>query len=379
MERKTKARIACIQVGTPSESRQDNLNLWTPLIETAAKNGTDLCLLPEFGSIKYEWHSNIWNNGEVFDISRSETLSFLHKLSKQYKMHLATTFLEVEGCHFFNCFVMFDDEGNIVGKMRKNTPPGLESFYYSSSNDKHILNTHKFGPIAVGICLENHLSILENEMILHNPKNINMLLSPHCVMFAKDENGVTKGIADNINDNIDTICIDIATKYNLNVIFSNKIGTFESSLPFSTVIMKTNYCGLSKIISRGGKVVSSANDNDLCDYTGEVVFGDIDISQMDEKEILFDNPFVGELSKGQYNSLCQYSDRIKQIFAFQTLIGTMYYNLSIKRRLMAATIYDGSYIPYLLKIVAHYGWLYTVGLIVHPFLPYKTWFELKLN
>ena len=170
---------------------------------------------------------------------------------------------------------------------------------------------------------------------------------------------VTQELADNINNNVDTICIDLSKKFNLNVLFANKIGSFTSTVPIGDYIMKTTYCGLTKIIKSGGIVEENykAKDEDFNDYNGEVVIGNINISNIDQ---MYKGDEYKIISSEMYGTLCKTNDENKKYQAIQKFIGYIYYNCSIKRRLSAARIYDGSVVPYLFKSFLNYSFVYVV-------------------
>lgn len=74
-------------------------------------------------------------------------------IAKKYSMYIIAPIYEAEGDKIFNTSVIFDREGNIIGKHRKTILPILETWLVSTGNQYDVFRTD-FATIAVATCLE---------------------------------------------------------------------------------------------------------------------------------------------------------------------------------------------------------------------------------
>ncbi|MCB9679245.1 MAG: hypothetical protein H6737_29345 [Alphaproteobacteria bacterium] len=87
----------------------------------------------------------------------------LAKLAKQYDMVIVSPILErdeVHGGTIHNTAVIIGNNGNVIGKHRKNHIPRVgdfnESTYYMEGDDGHPVFETKYGRVAVNICYGRH-------------------------------------------------------------------------------------------------------------------------------------------------------------------------------------------------------------------------------
>jgi len=108
------------------------------------------------------------------------TTQFLKKLAKLYKMVIISPILERdEKDVIWNTAVVIDQDGNVMGKCRKNHIPRVsdfnESTYYMEGNTGHPVFDTKYGKIGVNICYCRHHPLswliygLEGAQIVFNP------------------------------------------------------------------------------------------------------------------------------------------------------------------------------------------------------------------
>ena len=91
------------------------------------------------------------------------TTKFLQKLARQHNMVLVSPILERDEKHggtIWNTAVVIGNNGNIIGKHRKNHIPRVgdfnESTYYMEGNTGHPVFDTAFGKIAINICYGRH-------------------------------------------------------------------------------------------------------------------------------------------------------------------------------------------------------------------------------
>jgi N-carbamoylputrescine amidase len=69
----------------------------------------------------------IWESGETMT---GPTVSWLIRQSEKHRVWLGTSFLEVEGEHFYNSFVLANPKGQVAGKVRKDAPTSCEAYFF---------------------------------------------------------------------------------------------------------------------------------------------------------------------------------------------------------------------------------------------------------
>jgi len=171
-ERSRIVRVAAVQMESKNGLVEANLEHASPMIEQAAREGAKLVLLPEFLPTGYIFTTAIWDGAEP---SNGLTVQWLKANSKRLGIWLGTSFLEADGEHFFNTFVLATPEGGEAGRVRKQTVAAFEAFFTRDGPGPHVINT-ELGKIGVGICYENQLSYIPQ--IMHR-ESVDLLLMPH--------------------------------------------------------------------------------------------------------------------------------------------------------------------------------------------------------
>lgn len=166
-----KTRVAAVQLDCAVGRSEENLAHAAHWVEAAVRQGAELVLLPELAPGGYALSEELWSTAEPFD---GCTTAWLRSQARRWGIYLGTSFLEAEGEHFYNSFVLATPEGEIAGRVRKSKPALFESYLFSGANDPHVLPT-ALGRIGVAICYENvlfeHLSDLYRQ-------GVDLLLQP---------------------------------------------------------------------------------------------------------------------------------------------------------------------------------------------------------
>lgn len=165
-------RVAAVQAESRNGLVEANLEHASPMVEQAAREGAKLVLLPEFLPTGYIFTTAIWDGAEP---GNGLTVQWLKSNSKKFGIWLGTSFLEAEGEHFFNTFVLATPDGGEAGRVRKQTAAAFEAFFTKGWAGPHVLDT-ELGKIGVGICYENQLSYIPQ--IMHR-ESVDLLLMPH--------------------------------------------------------------------------------------------------------------------------------------------------------------------------------------------------------
>jgi len=97
------------------------------------------------------------------DPKEGRSTKFIQKLAKKYNMVIISPILERDEEHgdtIWNTAVVIGNNGNYIGKHRKNHIPRVgdfnESTYYMEGDDGHPVFNTQFGKIAINICYGRH-------------------------------------------------------------------------------------------------------------------------------------------------------------------------------------------------------------------------------
>ncbi len=164
-------RIGVVQIDCKVGDVSGNLAHAGQLVAEAARQGAQIVLLPELMPSGYTLTEAIWDCAERFD---GPTVGWLAHTAKQHHIFIGTTFLEVEGEHFYNTFALASPAGKVAGKVRKCPPASLEAYFYTSGSTSHVIET-EIGRIGVGICIEN---LLYDHLIDLQQASVDLVLQP---------------------------------------------------------------------------------------------------------------------------------------------------------------------------------------------------------
>eukprot|EP01096_Ripella_sp_DP13-Kostka_P001380 TRINITY_DN11617_c0_g1_i1.p1 TRINITY_DN11617_c0_g1~~TRINITY_DN11617_c0_g1_i1.p1 ORF type:complete len:416 (-),score=147.19 TRINITY_DN11617_c0_g1_i1:65-1231(-) len=135
------------------------------IIEAAALMGVNVLCLQEAWTCPFFFCTRERYPWSEFAESAEDGMStrFLKELAKRYNMVIISPILERDHAHcetVWNTAVVIGNNGNVIGKHRKNHIPRVgdfnESTYYLEGNTGHpVFQTH-FGRIAINICYGRH-------------------------------------------------------------------------------------------------------------------------------------------------------------------------------------------------------------------------------
>jgi N-carbamoylputrescine amidase len=165
-------RVAAVQMESKNGRIEANLAHASGFVEEAVGRGARLILLPEFMPTGYVYTTAIWEGAET---KKGPTVVWLREKSKRLGVWMGTSFLEAEGEHFFNTFVLTRPDGEEAGRVRKQTSALFEAFFVKGDAGSHVIDS-EFGKVGVGICYENQLAYLAAMMHEHS---VDLLLMPH--------------------------------------------------------------------------------------------------------------------------------------------------------------------------------------------------------
>lgn len=237
-------RVAAVQVESHDGQPAANLARAERWVADAAKQGAQLVLCPEFLAAGYLYDEAIWTAGER---RGGLTERWLARLAKQHAIHLGATYLEADGDDFFNTFALAAPDGTIAGRVRKESLPVGEGWYFTSCSRPKTIET-ALGTIAVGICQDNHTAQFMRQIADAAPDLILMPHSAPCAPFATAL--VREGLAETPKF--------YARAFGVPVVLVNKARTRSRSrlpgVPFVTVPFA--FPGRSAIVDADARVVA---------------------------------------------------------------------------------------------------------------------------
>ncbi|KAL4180214.1 hypothetical protein AMTRI_Chr13g91000 [Amborella trichopoda] len=135
-----------------------------PMIDAAGASGVNILCLQEAWMMPFAFCTREKSWCQFAEpVDGGETTKFLQALALKYNMVIVSPILERDIDHgetIWNTAVIIGNQGNIMGKHRKNHIPRVgdfnESTYYMEGNTGHPIFETSFGKIAVNICYGRH-------------------------------------------------------------------------------------------------------------------------------------------------------------------------------------------------------------------------------
>ncbi len=215
-------RVAAVQMPSENGCVAANLVRATPWIEQARQQGAQLVLLPEFMPTGYFLGEAIWDAAERAD---GPTVQWLKRNSKRLGIWLGTSFLEVDGKDFFNTFVLTGPDGEVSGKIRKQTPAIWEAYFSRGESSTHTIDT-QLGTIGVNICFDSQIA--EVAEIL-SKQQVDLLLMPHSMPVGAGSTGLFT--TDRMIGVLEMLAPLQVSLLGVPAVLANKCGPWESSIP----------------------------------------------------------------------------------------------------------------------------------------------------
>ena len=151
MSERRKLRIARLQVESRNFDLEGNLRRAEALLTSAAERGAELALCPELLAPGYVYYRSLWDMAEP---RSGPTELWLARMARQHRMYIGASYLEASGDDFSNTFSLMKPDGTIAGRVRKESLPGFEGWYFKSCPGPKVIET-EFGRIGIGICHDN--------------------------------------------------------------------------------------------------------------------------------------------------------------------------------------------------------------------------------
>jgi N-carbamoylputrescine amidase len=238
--------VAVVQFESIDGDITGNLNSAERWLDKAVAAGAQLIVFPEFMPTGYRLDEAIWDSGEAMT---GPTVSWLIRQSAKHRVWVGTSFLEVEGEHFYDTFVLTSPRGQVAGTVRKEVPASLETYFFNGEVNDHVIET-ELGRIGIMICYENYLSRIANKVAA---ANVDLLLSP----FSHAE--VPGGAGAQPLSGSEYAGLYSAT-LGIPVAAVNKVGKWRSPIPgYPGFTANGEFPGLSAIARADGSIAAKAD------------------------------------------------------------------------------------------------------------------------
>lgn len=146
-------KIACVQMEPRVGQKSDNLRRSLDFIETAARNGANLVVLPELCNSGYVFESREEAFELAEEIPAGGTTKAWIEIAAQYKLHLVAGISERAGTVLFNSAVVIGPNG-YLGTFRKMHLWNEENLFFEPGNLGFPVFNTEIGRIGCMICYD---------------------------------------------------------------------------------------------------------------------------------------------------------------------------------------------------------------------------------
>lgn len=155
MTRRSSVKLGLIQMRMQRDPEK-NLKDARKLIQNASEKGAEIICLPELFNMLYFPQKK--DSRPVAESIPGKTTNFLSSVAKENGVVLVGgSIYEQDGKRFYNTSVVFDDNGEMLGKYRKVHVPNDQSFYeqnyFTSGNEYHVFKT-RYAMFSALICFD---------------------------------------------------------------------------------------------------------------------------------------------------------------------------------------------------------------------------------
>lgn len=248
------AAVQCTSLDLRVEHNLDNASGW---VATAARDGAELVLCPEFLAAGYVYAETIWDAGEPIETGPTER--WLAERAREHRLLVGATFLEAEGEDFYNTFALYGP-GGVVGRVRKRALPLFEGWYFKPCPEPKVIET-PLGRVAVGICQDNQTRGFLDHVARMQP---DLILMPHSAPSPILPFGgrLSRRLFDR---QIDGVALRFAEALGVPVILSNKVSLEPFAMPIPLlpgVRIPMRFRGYTRIVDGDGRSIGRIVDEE---------------------------------------------------------------------------------------------------------------------
>ena len=265
MSRVRMLRVAGIQVDSRNGDVAGNLRRAEALVAAAAARGAELLLGPELLAAGYLYDRSLWDLAEPRG-DDGATERWLSRMARQHRLYIGATYLEACGDDFFNTFTLIKPDGTAAGRVRKESLPGGEGWFFRGCPGPKVIDT-ELGRIGVGICWDNDTARFYRRM---TDDDVDLLLMPHSA--PRITVGPLTLIGERGRQRLREVAGFYASHFGVPAVMVNKAAGPDSRSPVPCVPLvrlRFHYVGQSTICDADGNV------RDQLDEQEGVVFGEV--------------------------------------------------------------------------------------------------------
>ena len=185
--------VAAGQLGPNSENQEENIERMITLLEEAKDKGVNIICYPECSISPFFFAKEIIPAGQrehFFTQLPNDLSKPLFEKAKEYGIALIVPYAEQDGVYFYNSAIVVNEDGEVLGKYRKNHIPlaifstlgeaNYEKLYYTPGNLGFPIFNLKTANAKIGvqICYERRfpegyrILALKGAEIIFNPTNM---------------------------------------------------------------------------------------------------------------------------------------------------------------------------------------------------------------
>ena len=308
-------RVAAVQVTSNEEDIRRNLAHAEPFLMEAKSKGAQLILLPEFLPTGYCLEKSIWGMAEP---SNGITVNWLIEQARKHSTWIGTSFLEADGQHFYNTFVLVDPGGNEKIRVRKCRPAATEMYFFKGEQTDRVADT-EFGRIGVSICYEGALSQTIRELYEQKADLVIMPMSAPTPTLNKP---LSSKDIEEYNTTLKSFASYVSTELGVPAVMANKVGPWKTKSPWPFPLEESSFPGFSTICDADGAVRSQLGNEE------GVIVAEIELNARSK---LGDLPtFFGKWARKP--------PKIFKLLVIAESLGRIGYTISFLRRRMAGRI-----------------------------------------
>jgi N-carbamoylputrescine amidase len=313
-------RVAGVQAESRNFDVEGNLRRAEALVAAASQRGAELVLCPELLATGYIYDASIWSAGEPHG---GPTELWLARMARRYGLYIGASYLEASGDDFYNTFTLMKPDGSPAGRVRKESLPGFEGWFFRGCPGPKVIET-ELGRIAVGICHDNNTGRFMRRL---GRERADLLLMPHsgpCIMM-----GPISLVGERGREALRGMASFHARAFGIPAVMANKAAGRDSSSPIPWVPLlqlRFHFIGQSTVCDAGGKV---------CDQLGEregVVIADVTLAPEHKRR---PSRLPGGYWAGTPPFLPRFPWAAAAVFRVLEWVGRGAYRLSRSRRLVA--------------------------------------------
>ncbi len=247
-----KLRVAAVQMNCELGQTQANLKHAESWVHQAVSQGAKLVLLPELMPSGYMATEAIWDYAETM---AGPSVQWLQHTAKTQNIYLGFSFLEADGEHFYNNFVLAAPDGELAGSVRKTPPASIEANFYTAGHELHVIET-ELGRIGVSICYEN---LLYERICELAAQSVDLVLSPSAAGRPKP---IIPKDVQRLENSLKHIRSLYAKTLGVPNVFANRVGRLETELPGMLPYLNSSFPGLSAISDADGLVLAELGEEE---------------------------------------------------------------------------------------------------------------------